>query len=240
MLKLILESTLMCCTAFAVAFLLAEAAEPYAARLLGAKIDISAAATPERIAWYALFLLALGFVSGIVPATLVARYKPDVLLLDISMPPGQSGLIACEKTAKDFPDTKVIILTMFAEPEYLLYTLRGGAAGYVLKNSTPEQLRQAVHDVANGGSYIHPTMVELLAKHAAGGSNDPSIQQLSCRELEILQLIARGHTNKEISKMMFLSVKTVEAHRSKIYKKLHLKTRADAVDYALRHKLLDL
>ena len=101
--------------------------------------------------------------------SLVARYKPDVLLLDISMPPGQSGLIACEKTAKDFPDTKVVILTMFAEPEYLLYTLRGGAAGYVLKNSTPEQLRQAVHDVANGGSYIHPTMVELLAKHAAGG-----------------------------------------------------------------------
>ena len=85
--------------------------------------------------------------------SLVARYKPDVLLLDISMPPGQSGLIACEKTARDFPDTKVVILTMFAEPEYLLYTLRGGAAGYVLKNSTPEQLRQAVHDVANGGSY---------------------------------------------------------------------------------------
>ena len=75
--------------------------------------------------------------------SLVARYKPDVLLLDISMPPGQSGLIACEKTAKDFPDTKVVILTMFAEPEYLLYTLRGGAAGYMLKNSTPEQLRQA-------------------------------------------------------------------------------------------------
>ena len=83
-------------------------------------------------------------------------------------------------------------------------------------------------------------LVELLAKHATSGSNDPSIQQLSGRELEILQLIAHGHTNKEISKMMFLSVKTVEAHRSKIYKKLHLKTRADAVDYALRHKLLDL
>ena len=66
--------------------------------------------------------------------SLVARYKPDVLLLDISMPPGQSGLIACEKTAKDFPDTKVVILTMFAEPEYLLYTIRGGAEGYVLKN----------------------------------------------------------------------------------------------------------
>lgn len=173
--------------------------------------------------------------------SLVAQHKPQVLLLDISMPPGQSGLVACEKVARDFPDTKVIILTMFAEPEYLLYTLRGGAAGYVLKNSTPEQLRQAVHDIAAGGSYIHPTMASLLAKHAGNpGANDPSFQQLSSRELEILQLIARGHTNKEIGERMFLSVKTVEAHRSKIFKKLHLKTRADAVDYALRHKLLDL
>lgn len=173
--------------------------------------------------------------------SLVARHKPNVLLLDISMPPGQSGLVACEKVARDFPDTKVIILTMFAEPEYLLYTLRGGAAGYVLKNSTPEQLRQAVHDVAAGGSYIHPTMAALLAKHAGSvEANDPSFQQLSSRELEILQLIAHGHTNKEIGERMFLSVKTVEAHRSKIFKKLHLKTRADAVDYALRHKLLDL
>lgn len=173
--------------------------------------------------------------------SLVAQHKPQVLLLDISMPPGQSGLVACEKVARDFPDTKVIILTMFAEPEYLLYTLRGGAAGYVLKNSTPEQLRQAVHDVTAGGSYIHPTMASLLAKHARNPeANDPSFQQLSSRELEILQLIARGHTNKEIGERMFLSVKTVEAHRSKIFKKLHLKTRADAVDYALRHKLLDL
>lgn len=173
--------------------------------------------------------------------SLVAQHKPQVLLLDISMPPGQSGLVACEKVARDFPNTKVIILTMFAEPEYLLYTLRGGAAGYVLKNSTPEQLRQAVHDVAAGGSYIHPTMASLLAKYAGNPeANDPSFQQLSSRELEILQLIARGHTNKEIGERMFLSVKTVEAHRSKIFKKLHLKTRADAVDYALRHKLLDL
>ena len=173
--------------------------------------------------------------------SLVAQHKPQVLLLDISMPPGQSGLVACEKVASDFPDTKVIILTMFAEPEYLLYTLRGGAAGYVLKNSTPEQLRQAVHDDAAGGSYIHPTMASLLAQHAGNPeANDPSFQQLSSRELEILQLIARGHTNKEIGERMFLSVKTVEAHRSKIFKKLHLKTRADAVDYALRHKLLDL
>lgn len=173
--------------------------------------------------------------------SLVAKHKPNILLLDISMPPGQSGLVACKKITKDFPDTSVIILTMFAEPEYLLYTLRGGAAGYVLKNSTPEQLRQAVHEVANGGTYIHPSMTELLAKHIGDSdSHSPSFQQLNARELETLQLIAHGFTNKEIAERMFLSVKTVEAHRSKIYKKLGLKTRADAVNYAIKHKLLEI
>ena len=173
--------------------------------------------------------------------SLVAKHKPSILLLDISMPPGQSGLVACKKITKDFPDTNVIILTMFAEPEYLLYTLRGGAAGYVLKSSTPEQLRQAVHEVANGGTYIHPSMTELLAKHIGDSdSHSPSFQQLNARELETLQLIAHGFTNKEIAKRMFLSVKTVEAHRSKIYKKLGLKTRADAVNYAIKHKLLEI
>ena len=173
---------------------------------------------------------------------IVAREKPDILLMDISMPPGQSGLVACEKIAKDFPGTKVVILTMFAEPEYLFYTLRGGAAGYVLKNSTSEELIAAVHAVAEGGSYIHPKMTAMLTKQlvAGGEEEDRSYQQLSNRELEILQLLAKGFTNKEISEQIFLSVKTVEAHRSKIYQKLGLKTRAALVDYALRHKLLNV
>lgn len=172
---------------------------------------------------------------------IAAREKPDILLMDISMPPGQSGLVACEKIAKDFPTTKVVILTMFAEPEYLFYTLRGGAAGYVLKNSTSEELLAAVHAVAEGGSYIHPKMTALLTKQLVGsGEEDRSYQQLSNRELEILQLLAKGFTNKEISEQIFLSVKTVEAHRSKIYQKLGLKSRADLVDYALRHKLLNV
>ena len=173
---------------------------------------------------------------------IVAREKPDVLLMDISMPPGQSGLVACEKIARDFPETKIVILTMFAEPEYLFYTLRGGAAGYVLKNSTSEELVAAVRAVVGGGSYIHPKMAALLTKQLSGadGDKDRSYQQLSTRELEILQLIAKGYTNKEISEQVYLSVKTVEAHRSKIYQKLGLKSRADLVAYALRHKLLDV
>lgn len=85
--------------------------------------------------------------------SLVARHKPDLLLLDISMPLGQNGLVACEKITADFPSTKIIVLTMFAEPDYLLFTIRGGARGYVLKNSSPAQLNRAVHAVADGGIY---------------------------------------------------------------------------------------
>ena len=174
--------------------------------------------------------------------TIVSRERPDILLMDISMPPGQSGLVACEKIARDFPGTRIVILTMFAEPEYLFYTLRGGAAGYVLKNSTSEELLAAVRAVAEGGSYVHPKMTALLTKQLVGegGEEDRSYRQLSNRELEILQLLAKGFTNKEISEQIFLSVKTVEAHRSKIYQKLGLKTRADLVSYALEHKLLDV
>ena len=97
-----------------------------------------------------------------------------------------------------------------------------------------------MHAVADGGSYIHPKMTALLTKQLSQGASDEdrSYQQLSNRELEILQLLAKGFTNKEISERIFLSVKTVEAHRSKIYQKLGLKSRADLVDYALRHKLL--
>lgn len=179
---------------------------------------------------------------GLQAYAVVARERPDVLLMDISMPPGQSGLVACEKIAHDFPSTKIIILTMFAEPEYLFYTLRGGASGYVLKNSSSEELISAVHAVIGGGSYIHPKMAALLTKQLTGSSeaDDLSYQQLSNRELEILQLLAKGYTNKEISELIFLSVKTVEAHRAKLYKKLNFKTRADLVSYALRHKLLDV
>lgn len=171
------------------------------------------------------------------------REKPDILLMDISMPPGQSGLIACGRVTKNLPKTRVIVVTMFAEPEYLFFTLRGGASGYLLKNSSREDLLNAVRTVHAGGSFIHPKMVEGITRQlvsSGDGVEDTSYKQLTTRELEILQLLAKGHTNKEISEKIYLSIKTVEAHRSKIYAKLSFKTRADLVAYAIRHKLLDL
>ncbi|HIR01765.1 MAG TPA: response regulator transcription factor [Candidatus Aveggerthella stercoripullorum] len=174
---------------------------------------------------------------------LVAREKPDILLMDISMPPGQSGLVACGRITQDHPNTRIIVVTMFAEPEYLYFTLQGGAAGYLLKNSSSEELVSAIRMVQGGGTYIHPKMVESLTRQlfsSSGEGEDVSYKQLTTRELEILQLLAKGHTNKEISEKIYLSIKTVEAHRSKIYAKLGFKTRADLVAYAIRHKLLDL
>lgn len=171
------------------------------------------------------------------------REKPDVLLMDISMPPGQSGLLACERIAHDCPDTRILIVTMFAEPEYLYFTLRSGAAGYLLKNSSSSELLAAVRTVADGGTYLHPKVASELAHQLmpqGDGARDESYKKLTPRELEILQLLALGHTNKEISEKVFLSVKTIESYRSKIYAKLGFESRADLVDYAIRHKLLQL
>ena len=173
---------------------------------------------------------------------LVAARKPDILLLDLSMPPAQSGLVACERIVRDLPETKVIILTMFAEPEYLYFTMRKGAKGYLLKSATPAELLRAIHMVHEGDSYIHPEMVESLAAFLADGGKgiEEELEQLTPRELEILVLLAKGFTNREISEKVFLSVKTVEAHRAKIYAKFGFANRAQLVEFALRHKLLEL
>lgn len=173
----------------------------------------------------------------------VAREKPDILLMDISMPPGESGLTACEKITKNYPETRIIILTMFAEPEYLFYTLRGGAAGYLLKNSTSDELFAALRAVHEGGTYIHPKMASSLTKQlfSQDGEGDESpYQVLSNREMEIFHLLVKGYTNKQISEHLFLSIKTIEAHRSKIYSKLGLNTRSDLVSYAIKHKMFDI
>lgn len=173
---------------------------------------------------------------------LVAREHPDVLLLDISMPPGQSGLIACENIAGDYPDVRILILTMFAEPEYLHRTMRSGAAGYLVKNATAEELTCAVHAVVRGETYVHAAMADIVRQYEQefGVEGVVGLNALSTRELEILQLLARGFTNKQISDQVFLSVKTIETHRARIYSKLGLSDRADLVDFAIKHKLLNV
>lgn len=180
---------------------------------------------------------------GLEAYAMVARHRPDVQLMDLSMPPGESGLIATGKISSEFPDTKIIILTMYDDEDYLFHVLKNGAAGYVLKNAPDDELLTAIRMVHSGGTYIHPQMAtslvrEFIKKDSESAEQDP-FNGLSRREVEILPLIAKGFGNKEIAEKLYVSVKTVEAHKAKIMEKLNLKSRPELVEYALKKKLLD-
>ncbi|WP_172193735.1 response regulator [Saccharibacillus qingshengii] len=180
---------------------------------------------------------------GIEAYAAVAKNRPDILVMDLSMPPGESGLIATGKIKEDYPDTKILILTMHDDEEYLFHILKSGASGYVLKNAPDEELLLAIRTVYAGGTYIHPKMAtslvrEFIKNDKSGSSEDP-FELLSKRELEILPLIAKGYGNKEVAEKLFISVKTVEAHKAKIMEKLQLKNRPELVEYAMRKKLLE-
>lgn len=174
----------------------------------------------------------------------VMEHAPDVLIMDLSMPPGESGLIATSKILDSFPNTKILILTMYDDEEYLFHVLRSGASGYILKNAPDEQLLLAIRTVYQGETYIDPKMTTSLVKEFVHSSNDGEYSNdpfkvLSKRELEILPLIAKGYGNKDIAEKLFVSVKTVEAHKTRIMDKLNLKSKPELVEYALK-KLLDL
>ncbi|MCH4985522.1 nitrate respiration regulation response regulator NreC [Macrococcoides goetzii] len=181
---------------------------------------------------------------GLEAFQVVATHKPDVLIMDLSMPPGESGLIATGKIKDAFPDTKILILTMYDDDEYLFHVLKNGANGYILKNAPDEELIQAVKTVYAGDTYIDPKMAtslvhELIHHDSEYSAKNDHLKILSKRELEILPLIAKGYGNKEIAEMLFVSVKTVEAHKARIMDKLNLKSKPELVEYALKKKLLD-
>lgn len=180
---------------------------------------------------------------GIEAHLMVAKHQPDILLLDLSMPPGESGLIATGKISEDFPDTKILILTMYDDQEYMFHVLKNGASGYILKNAPDEELLSAIRMVYKGGTYIHPKMATSLVKEFIKKDqnlvDDDPFRVLSKREIEILPLVAKGYGNKDIAAKLFISVKTVEAHKAKIMEKLDLKSRPELVEYALKKKLLE-
>jgi two-component system, NarL family, response regulator NreC len=164
--------------------------------------------------------------------------KPDVILLDVVMP-GESGIEVLPKLRHEAPDAKVLVLSMQDDPRYVREAFSAGANGYVLKEAADNEVVQAVREIAAGGSYVHPVlgarMVAAEAQARAAAEADP----LSDREREVLRLLALGHTNQEIAKLLFISVRTAETHRAHIMQKLHLSTRAELVRYAIQHELLD-
>jgi two-component system, NarL family, response regulator NreC len=164
--------------------------------------------------------------------------KPDVILMDVVMP-GASGIDATLAVLKEAPDAKVLVLSMQDDPRYVREAFSAGASGYVLKEAADAELVDAVREVAGGGRYVHPELgARLVAAEAderAKAEDDP----LSDREREVLRLLALGHTNQEIAKMLYLSVRTVETHRAHIMQKLRLDTRAELVRHAIDQGLLD-
>jgi two-component system response regulator NreC len=163
----------------------------------------------------------------------VLGHHPKVLVLDLNMP-GGSSLEAIPTIREQFPDTQIVVLTMQQEPAFAREALSAGALGYVLKEAADDELVEAVRRAAVGESYLNPKLGARIASEPAPGPPD----DLSQREVDVLRLIALGNTNAEIADQLFLSVRTVETHRSHIQQKLRLSTRAELVGYALERGLI--
>ena len=165
----------------------------------------------------------------------VRAHRPTILVLDLNMP-GEPSLPAIPRFLEGSPDTAIVVLTMQEDPRFAREALRAGARGYVLKEAADDELVDAIRAAAAGDTYLNPRLGARLAAEPPGPAGPPD--DLSEREVEVLRLIALGHTNMEIGKQLFLSVRTVETHRSHIQQKLRRTSRAELVRYALDHGLL--
>lgn len=164
----------------------------------------------------------------------VRGHQPNVLVLDLNMP-GGSSLEAIPAICSEFPTTRIVVLTMQQEPAYAREAMAAGATAYVLKQAADGELVQAVRLAAAGERYLNPRLGARLAAEPPPGPPD----NLSEREVDVLRLIALGHTNAEIAAQLYISVRTVETHRGHISQKLLLSTRAELVRYALDRGLVD-
>lgn len=174
--------------------------------------------------------------------TLAEQLRPDLVLMDISMP-GIGGIDATAEIKKQHPEIKVLMLTMHENEAYLFRTIKAGGSGYVLKKAADTELIDAIHQVMEGGAFLRPSVTKALVKdyleRVEQGEARDSYGTLTEREREILKLIAEGHTNPEIAKLLVISVRTVETHRAHIMDKLGIHQRSELVKYALRKGLLD-
>jgi DNA-binding NarL/FixJ family response regulator len=166
---------------------------------------------------------------------------PDIVLMDVGMP-GLSSFEAARQIRRSAPQTRVVFLTMYDDEDYLSEAMQVGAAGYVLKDCPSAQLLSAIRDVHQGGSYLSPKMLAQLVHDFRSRSNGeecvPRSASLTPREREILKLIAEGLSVKEVASFLDLSVKTVEAHKFNLMRKLDIHNKAQLVQYAIQKKIL--
>jgi DNA-binding NarL/FixJ family response regulator len=172
----------------------------------------------------------------------VGELKPDVVLMDLTMP-GMNGMEAILDIKRRYPEIRVLVLTLHKTEEFVLASLRAGADGYILKEATPAELRQAVRTVAGGKTYLSQDMLNKVA--SANQRSDGELPKtgvwdtLTQREREVLKLVAEGKSNKAIAEFLFLSAKTVEKHRATLMSKLGMRNAAALTAYAIQKGLID-
>ena len=180
---------------------------------------------------------------GISAVEKAAEAKPDVVLMDIGMP-GPSSFETTRQIRRNRPETKVLFLTMYDDEDYLVEAMQVGGSGYVLKDSPAAQLVAAVRDVHRGGSYLSPRMLSQLVDDFRTRVNTtdrvPRFSTLTPREKEVLKMLAEGNSVKEIAGQLNLSVKTVEAHKFNLMRKLDIHNKAQLVQYAIQKKVIKL
>ena len=162
----------------------------------------------------------------------------DVLVLDLTMP-GQGGFEILKTLQQEQPDLRVLVLSMHAEEQYAVRLLRAGAAGYVTKDSAPEELVQAIRKVVAGGKYISVRLAEILALSPDMAGGRPLHEKLSDREFQVMCLLAAAKTATDIAAELALSVKTITTYRARILEKLNLNNTAEIIHYALRNRLIN-
>lgn len=170
----------------------------------------------------------------------IEQLRPTMVLLDLSMPK-LNGLEVARRVKKAHPLIKIVILSMHEEEEYVLKMVRAGASGYLIKDSAAEQLIDAIRSAHAGKAFFSPEVARVLAesyREVAPGKEDP-LDRLNDREREVLQLVAEGHTNKAIAEMLFISVKTVDNHRTNLMRKLNVHNAAELVRFAAKKGLID-
>jgi DNA-binding NarL/FixJ family response regulator len=182
--------------------------------------------------------------NGREAVTAVEKYAPDVVLMDVVMP-GLNGLEATRQIRRSAPNTRVVMLSGFVDEDQLLDSLRAGASGYIIKKSDVSELVLAIQTVHRGNSYFSSALSEgfdlaEVLYQAKRSDQRTGVEALTSREREVLQLIAEGHTNQGIANALFISVKTVEAHKAHIMAKLHARNRTDLIRYAIRKGIVRL
>ncbi len=168
-------------------------------------------------------------------------YKPDVVVMDIRLK-GGSGIEACQDITENHPDTKVIMLTSYAEDEMLFSAIRAGAAGYVLKQIGGDDLVRAIEAIGRGEALLDPAVTQRVfqeVRKAAREEEASAFAELTQQEMHVLQLVSEGRTNRQIAEMLFLGEGTVRNYVSSILSKLNVRNRAEAAAYAVEHNLKD-